>query len=82
MTRYRFKTTRLGFEAGRVIDDSTLKPGVIKTLLDFNAIEIVQDAVDAKKDDKPSVSGSNTGRSKGSSSSKRKQSGRSADKAD
>ena len=82
MTRYRFKTTRLGFEAGRVIDDSTLKPGVIKTLLDFNAIEIVQDAVDAKKDDKPSVSGSDSGRGKGSSSSKRKQSGRSANKAD
>jgi hypothetical protein len=66
MSRYRFKTARMGFP-GRVIDDSTLKPGVIKTLLDFNAIEIVQDAVDAKKDDKPSVSGSNAGRSKGSS---------------
>ncbi len=71
MNRYRFKTTRLGFEAGRVIDDSTLKPGVIKTLLHFNAIEIVQDAVDAKKDDKPSVSGSNAGRGKGASKSKR-----------
>lgn len=82
MNRYRFKTTRLGFETGRVIDDSTLKPGVIKTLLDFNAIEIVQDAVDSKKNDEPSVSGSNTGRSKSSSKSRGKQPRRSADKAD
>ena len=82
MNRYRFKTTRLGFEAGRVIDDSTLKPGVIKTLLDFNAIEIVQDAVDSKKDDEPSVSGSNTGRGKSSSKSRGKQPRRSADEAD
>jgi len=60
MNRYRFKTTRLGFEAGRVIDDSTLDEGIIKTLLDFNAIEIVQDAVDSKKNDEPSVSAAKT----------------------
>lgn len=82
MNKYRFKTTRLGFEAGRVIDDSTLKPGVIKTLLDFNAIEIVQDALDAEKDDEPAVSGSKSGRSKSSSSSKRKQPRRSFDNFD
>ena len=71
MNRYRFKTTRLGFEAGRVIDDSTLKPGVIKTLLHFNAIEPVPDEVDSKKNVKPSVSSSNARRGKDASKSKR-----------
>jgi hypothetical protein len=82
MNRYQFKSARLGFEAGRIIDDSTLKEGIIKTLLYLDAIEKLPDEVDPEKNVKPAVSSSNARRGKGASKGKRKQSGRSADKAD
>jgi len=82
MNRYRFKTTRMGFPAGRVIDDSTLDEGVIKTLLDFNAIEILPDEVDSKKNIKSAVSSSNSSGSKSSSKSVGNKSRRSNSKKD
>ena len=82
MSRYIFVKTRLGFEAGRVIDDSSLREGIIKTLLDCKAIEIVADELDSKKNVKSSVSSGDAGRGKGASKGKRVSTKRSDNEAD
>jgi len=81
MAKYKFKHDRMGFRAGRVISDGDLKEGVIKTLLSFNAIEIL-DELDAKKNVEPAKSGSKSGRSKGSSKGSRKRAGSDVDASD
>lgn len=64
----------MGFRAGRTFSDGDLKSGIVKTLLDYNAIEKLDD-LDTKKNIKPSQSSSKPGRSKGSSKSRGKRSG-------
>lgn len=43
MQKIKFIKTRFGFEAGSVVDRGLLREGVVKTLLDFKAIEEVSD---------------------------------------
>lgn len=43
MAKYLFKLDRLGFKAGRVIDESLLKAGVLSTLKAYGVITEVVD---------------------------------------
>jgi len=81
MAKYKFKVDRMGFRAGYTFSDGDLKEGVVKTLLSFNAIEIL-DELDAKKNVEPAKSGSKSRRSKGSSKGSRKRAGSDVDASD
>ena len=73
--KVRFKVARLGFRAGTVIESSSLKSGLIKTLFDFNVLEEVKEdgelLVD-KEADKPKRPASKSRSSKGTSKVKSK----------
>jgi hypothetical protein len=43
MSKIKFIKTRLGFEAGRVVDRDRLPEGVVKTLFDFGVLEEVKE---------------------------------------
>lgn len=51
MAKVKFKTARMGFPAGSIVDESAIKEGVLKTLWAFGVLEKVKD--DRKLDDKP-----------------------------
>lgn len=81
MAKYKFKVDRMGFRAGHTFSDGDLKEGVVKTLLSFNAIEIL-DELDAKKNVEPAKSGSKPRRNKGSSKGSRRRAGSDVDASD
>ncbi len=74
MASYKFKCDRCGFKAGHTFSDGDLREGVVKTLLSFDAIEILDD-LDTETNVKPAKSGSKSRRSKSSSKSSGKRSG-------
>ena len=70
--KVRFKVARLGFRAGTVIESSSLKSGLIKTLFDFNVLEEVKedgDKLDVDAGNKPKQPSSKPKRSKKAPSS-------------
>jgi hypothetical protein len=77
MDRFKFIQPRLGFEVGRIVDESTLRLGIIRTLVSMRVLEKVEDdKLDDPKNVKPAKSGSKPRRSKGTSKGGRKRTGR------
>lgn len=72
MAKVKFKTARMGFPAGSVVDESAIKEGVLKTLWAFGVLEKVKDdrKLDIDTDYKPVKPASNRGSSKKSSKPK------------
>jgi hypothetical protein len=72
MAKVKFKTARMGFPAGSVVDESAIKEGVLKTLWAFGVLEKVKDdrKLDSDTDDKSVKPASNRGSSKKSSKPK------------
>ena len=66
MAKVKFKTARMGFPAGSVVDESAIKEGVLKTLWAFGVLEKVKDdrKLDIDTDDKPVQPASTRGSSK------------------
>lgn len=55
MAKVKFKTARMGFPAGSIVDESAIKEGVLKTLWQFGVLEKVEDdrKLDSGEDDSP-----------------------------
>lgn len=83
MDRYKFIQPRLGFEVGRIVDESTLRLGILRTLVSMKVlVKVEDDKLDSKKNVKPAGNGSKSGGSKGSSKGSRKRTGRTDKPAD
>lgn len=72
MAKVKFKVPRMGFPAGHVMDDSSIKEGVLKTLWQFGVLESVEDdnKLDDSTQDKPKYASRKRSPSKKSSKSK------------
>jgi hypothetical protein len=71
--KVRFKTARLGFEAGSVVEANSFDSGLLKTLFDFNVLEKVEedgDKLDSNAGDEPVKPSSKPKRSKRSPKAK------------
>ena len=71
MDKLKFKKDRLGFKAGAVIPCDQLREGLVKTLLAFDVVEIVngeEPKLDVQKDEQPSKPRRKSQRSKKSPS--------------
>lgn len=75
MTKFKFKTARMGFPAGSVVESDRLTVGVLRTLLSFGVLEEVKEdgelLVD-KEADKPKRPARKPRSSKGTSKVKSK----------
>ena len=73
MDKYKFVKPHLGFEVGRVVDESDLRLGILRTLESMSVLEkLNDDKLDDKKNVKPKRTASKSGGSKKTSASKRK----------
>ena len=76
MDRFKFIKPRLGFEVGRVVDESELRLGIIRTLVSMNVLVKVEDGkqLDDQENVKPKRASAKSSGGKGSSTSKPKRS--------
>jgi hypothetical protein len=72
MAKVKFKVARMGFPAGHIVDESSIKEGVLKTLWQFGVLESVEDdnKLDDSTPDKPKHASSKRSPSKKSSKPK------------
>jgi hypothetical protein len=76
MDRFKFIQPRLGFEVGRIVDESTLRLGIIRTLVSMRVLEKVEDGkqLDDQENVEPKRASAKSSGSKSSSTSKPKRS--------